>query len=193
MSYVQRGVGCACNGGCASGSGAGNSMGVAALGMGDLIPGAFPVPMNPILAGRALAGLRGLGLTMSWNDPSQSSANGFFGNGGDNATVNIPGTAANALATATPDGGTPIGTAVVNSFSNNYGGAQPGVLPLSPNDTANNLSFAQPAVQSLQCQLTNAISGNPLMFLGIVFGVFYMANMGAHKAREYRARKKAAA
>lgn len=184
---VTRGMGCGCSSG---------SCGCGVNGLGDIVPGHFPIPMNPILAGRPVA-LAGLGMdsyaVVSWNPPSQSSADGYFGNGGAGPmTINQPGSAANNLANATPDGATPTGVAVVNAFSNNYGGAQPGVLPLDPNQTANSLSFVQPLQPSLQCQITNLINSNPLMFLGIVFGTFYLANQGSHKVREYHAKRKAA-
>ena len=83
----------------------------------------------------------------------------------------------------------PLWRFVADAFSNTNGGAQPGVLPLYPNATADGLSFVQTPPPSLQCQLINGINANPLIFLAVVAGVFYLADMGMGKARAARARR----
>jgi hypothetical protein len=124
--------------------------------------------------------MAGLGMdtysTLSWNDPSQSSPGGYFGSAGASMTINQPGTAANTLAAATPDGATPTGQTVVNAFSNTNGGAQPGVLPLDPNQTANNLSFVVPPAASLQCQVVSWINSSPALFVGGIFALVFLMN-----------------
>lgn len=142
-------------------------------------------------------GMTGLGmdsyLTMGWTPPGQGTEGEFFGNTPNTRmTINQPGTTANALARSTPDGATPTGQAVVSAFSNNYGGAQPGELPLNPNERVNTLSFVQPVPMSLECQLTSAINSHPLIFIGACFGLFYLANVGGTKVRAYHAKRKAA-
>lgn len=142
-------------------------------------------------------GMTGLGmdtyLTMGWTPPGQGTEGGFFGNDpSTRMTINQPGTMANALARTTPDGVTPTGAAVVSAFSNNYGGAQPGVLPLDPNWVANNLSFVRPVEPSLECQMNGAINSHPLIFIGGVFGLFWLLGAGGSKVRAYHAKRKAA-
>ena len=136
-------------------------------------------------------GMSGLGMNnysdLSWGPPSQSAPGGYFGQG----SVNQPGTAANALANAQPDGATPVGDAVFDAFTNDNGGSQPGVLALNPNATSNNLSFVQPPVVSTQCEVVNAINANPIWLLAGTAALFYFASYGAAKHRERKARKAA--
>lgn len=150
---------------------------------------------NPTF-GKPVATLNGLGMDtyadLSWAPPGQGIQDGYFGVNASDMSVQASGTAANTLARTTPDGATPTGQAVVDAFSNNYGGAQPGNLPLYPNATADGLSFVHTPPPSLQCQIVNGLNNNPLLFIGAVFGVFYLANLGAHKARAYHAKRKAA-
>lgn len=155
---------------------------------------------NPSLKGlgcscqdTTLRGIAGLGMdsyaTLSWTPPSQSSPGGYFGNG----SLGQPGTAANALANAQPDGTTPTGNAVVDAFSNDNGGAQPGVLYLDPNVTANNLSFVQAPVQSTQCKIISTLNANPLLFIGGTFALFYLlGNSKTKRAPAHHATHKGA-
>ena len=120
--------------------------------------------------------------SMSWNDPSQSSPGGSFGMNnpatGQGLAVGVPGTAASALVQTSPDYPSPTSLAVVHSFSNEWAGAQPGVLPLNPNWTANNLSFVKPLPQSPGCTFSQMIEGNPVVFIGGVFLLFMLVGRG---------------
>ena len=135
-----------------------------------------------------LQGYDGGSMDISWRPPSQSSYGGYFGMG----ALGAPGTTATALANTTPDGPNPTMQTVIDSFSNTVGSAQPGVLQLDPNTTANNLSFVQPQKQSLQCQIVSDINSNPLLVIGGTFALFWLLSQGGHKVREYHARRKAA-
>jgi hypothetical protein len=97
--------------------------------------------------------------------------------------VNTPGTAANNLANTTPDNNlNPTQQTVIQSFSNDTGGAQPGVLPLYPNATADGLSFVRKPPVSLQCQASSAISAHPLLLVGGAFALFYLLNQKKGRA-----------
>lgn len=137
--------------------------------------------------------LNGLGMDayadMSWAPSGQGIQDGYFGVNASDMSVQASGSAANSLAKTTPDGATSTGQAVVDAFSNNYGGAQPGNLPLYPNATADGLSFVRTPPPSLQCQIVNGLNSHPLLFIAGVFGVFYLANLGTHHARAARAHK----
>jgi hypothetical protein len=137
-----------------------------------------------------LGGFSALGQSysdMSWSPPSQSSPGGYFGDG----SINQPGTAANALLNQSPDGTTPVGSAVMDAFSGEGGQAQPGVLAINPNATANSLSFVQPPQQSTQCEIINTINGNPWWLLVGTGLVFYFASYGTKTYKARKARKAA--
>ena len=138
-------------------------------------------------------GMAGLGMdsysVASWNPPGQGVSEGFFGNN----ALKTSGTAANAIATSTADPPTPTGQAVFDAFSNNYGGVQPGHLPIYPNGTADNLSFVQTPPPSLQCQLVSTMNANAGLFVVGTLALFWMLNKGHHKVREYHAKRKAKA
>lgn len=138
-------------------------------------------------------GMQGLGMSSysvaSWNPPSQSSEGGYFGMG---TSVNTQGTAANALANASPDAPNPTTQAVFDAFGNDVGSAQPGVLQLYPNATADNLTFVRPLELSTQCKVIGTLNSNPMWLIGGAFLLFYLTGQGTHKAREYHARRKAA-
>jgi hypothetical protein len=100
-------------------------------------------------------------------------------------SLGVPGTAANTLANVTPDDVNPTAQTVFDSFTNDHGGTQPGVLALDPNATANNLSFVQPPPVSTQCELISTLNANPLLFIGGTFVLFYLLNQG-HGAYQRR-------
>jgi hypothetical protein len=106
---------------------------------------------------------------ISWTPPSAP-----FGTAP--TAINIPGSAANNLAQTSPDYTSPIALAVAQSFGNDFGGAQPGVLPLSPNETADSLSFVRPMNTTPGCAASQAISSHPVLLVAGAFALFYFLN-----------------
>ena len=106
---------------------------------------------------------------LSWADPSAPF--------GTNPTaINVPGSMANTLAQTSPDYPSPMALTVAQSFGNNYGDAQPGILPLNPNATADNLSFVRPMNVTAGCAASQAISSHPVLLVAGAFALFYFLN-----------------
>lgn len=174
-----------------------NGPGAVSGGNGSTVVLANPLPGNSAAVAQSGSPNSGVFLpqpnsysNMSWNPPSQSQYGGFFGNGGSSASVggqgaavNTPGTTANALTQTSPDYPTPTALTVAHAFSNDSGGAQPGVLALSPNMTADSLSFVRTPAPSQSCQFVSVLNSNPILFIGGAFLLVYLANYQSKKGR----------
>lgn len=102
---------------------------------------------------------------------------------GPGNAVTKPGTAANALAQTSPDYPSPMALTVAQAFSNDYGDAQPGFVPLPKlNWTANNLSFVKRASITPQCVAVGAMNAHPLLLIGGAFALFYLLNQKKGRA-----------
>ena len=106
---------------------------------------------------------------MSWADPSAPF-------GANPTAINVPGSMSNTLAQTSPDAPSAMALTVAQSFGNDYGDAQPGILPLSPNETADNLSFVRPMNITAGCAASQSISAHPALLIVGTFALFYFLN-----------------